>query len=136
MNQLKDVKNIKEILYYSGDLFLPTPLMKFLRLHIIGDATTTFYISNWSIVHFLSGFFFGFLIKTYLIDKTPYKTFWHVNNYYIKLFSLHSAWELWQIFIENSDPFTFKEHGNIVDIFMDTVLFMIGGYLYKTYSGF
>jgi hypothetical protein len=134
--KLKNVKSIKELLYYSGDLFLPTPLMIFLRLHIIGDINSTFYISNWSIIHFLSGFLFGFFINNYLTDKTPQKTFWHVNNYYIKLFALHSTWELWQIFIENSQPFTFKGHGNVLDIFMDTTLFMIGGYLYKTYSEF
>lgn len=133
---MKNIKSIKEILYYSGDLLLPEPLMKFLRLHIIGDINSTFYISNWSIIHFLSGFLFGYFIHTYLIDKTHRKTLWHVNNYYIKLFSLHSTWELWQIFIENSDPFTFKGHGNLLDIFVDTALFMIGGYLYKTYKEF
>lgn len=131
--KFNDVKNIKDILYYSGDLFLPTPIMKFLRLHLIGDNNSVFYISNWSIIHFLSGFLFGYFIKKYLTDKIQHKTIWNVNNYYIKLFSIHSSWELWQIFIENSNPFTLKGHGNLLDIFTDTALFMMGGYLYKFY---
>lgn len=122
--------SVREMLYNSGYVFLPTALQKFLMFYWIGGPSSTFYITNWSIVHLCSGVLFGFLINKYLIVKGSLKP---GNNYYFKMLMLHTTWEIWQIFIENSNPFTLVGHGNFVDIIVDTVLFMIGAFIYKNY---
>ena len=122
--------SLKYALYDSGNLFLPRALQKFLMYYWVGNPSSTFYITNWSLVHFFSGILFGYLVSKYLIIDRSNKL---ANNYYFKMLMLHTTWEVWQIFIENSNPFTLSGHGNFVDIIMDTVLFMLGAYIYKTF---
>lgn len=112
--------NIKNILYNSGDVFLPTKLNTFLRSYIIGNNTSIFYINYWSIIHFINGIIFGFFIKKYLLDKNNTSI---TGNYFFKAFILHSTWELWQIFIENTDITSAR---GIIDTIMDTIFFMSG----------
>lgn len=119
---------VRNILYDSGDVFLPSKLRNFLKQNIIGDSKHTFYISNWSIVHFLSGILFGYFINKYLIINDSKKI---ISNYYFKMFMLHTTWECWQVFVEMSNPFSVTGPSNIVDTIMDTILFMLGATVYK-----
>jgi hypothetical protein len=119
--------NILEFLYNSGDAFLPDPIKKILYFNIIGDSKKTFYISGWSIIHFISGIIFGFFYLHFNFN---------ISMYYIYLFILHSFWELWQTIIGMAHPFKIIGGGNIVDIIIDTFLFMSGAFLWKYLKAF
>ena len=54
-------KYIQDIIYNSGDVFLPEKVKNILGTDLIGDSKKTFYVSGWSIVHFLNGILFGYL---------------------------------------------------------------------------
>ena len=118
--------NVKKVLFNTGDLFLPKKVNIFLRSYIIGNDNSYFYLNYWSMVHFMSGIIFGFLIDKYLLTPESNKL---INNYYFKAFILHTYWELWQIFIENTDITTTR---GTVDTIVDTVFFMSGVVLFKT----
>ena len=130
INFITHMVSVRYGLYNSGNLFLPRGLQKFLMFYWVGNPSSTFYITNWSLVHLFSGILFGFLVNKYLIINGSYKP---ANNYYFKMLMLHTTWEIWQIFIENSNPFTLSGHGNFVDIVVDTILFMFGAFIYKEY---
>lgn len=112
--------NLREIVYSSGDIFLPDNVKKFLSTDLIGSSKDTFYISIWSIVHFLSGIFVGLF---YFFMK------WNVQTYMLNMFALHTIWECWQILIGMSNPYTLTGRGNLVDILIDTLVFMLGAYI-------
>ena len=112
--------SLREIIYSSGDVFLPDSIKEFLQTDLIGSSRDTFYISIWSIVHFLSGIFIGFF---YLFMK------WSVPAYMLNMFVLHTIWECWQILIGMSKPYMLTGRGNLVDIVVDTLMFMLGAYL-------
>ena len=54
-------KLLKNIIYNSGDVFLPDNIKEILSYNLIGSHKKTFYISGWSIVHFINGIIFGYL---------------------------------------------------------------------------
>ena len=112
----------KEILYSSGDVFLPDKFKKILMYDIIGSHKNTFYVSGWSIIHFMSGLIFSVL---YLFFN------FNIKNYFKNLFILHTCWELWQILIGMSKPYKITGSSNIIDTIIDTVLFMISVYIVK-----
>ena len=112
--------SLREIIYSSGDVFLPDSVKKFLSTDLIGSSKYTFYISIWSIVHFLSGIFIGIF---YFFMK------WNPQTYMLNMFALHAIWECWQILIGMSNPYTLTGRGNLVDILTDTVVFMLGAYI-------
>lgn len=112
--------SLREIIYSSGDVFLPDNIKKFLGTDLIGSSRDTFYISVWSIVHFLSGIFVGFF---YFFMK------WNLQTYMLNMFVLHTIWECWQILIGMSKPYMLTGRGNLVDIVVDTLMFMLGAYL-------
>lgn len=112
--------NLREIIYSSGDVFLPDSVKKFLSTDLIGSSKDTFYISIWSIIHFLSGIFIGHF---YFFMQ------WNVQTYMLNMFALHTIWECWQILIGMSNPYTLTGRGNLVDIVVDTLVFMLGAYL-------
>ena len=56
-----------------------------------------------------------------------------IDNYYFKMFILHTVWEFWQIFIGMSDPFRLTGNSNLVDIILDTTLFILGAFIYKVF---
>jgi hypothetical protein len=104
---------LKDALFLSGDLFLPKPVRMFLERYWIGNDNTFIYVTNWSIVHILSGILTGYLLLTYAPSSSYYRTgFW-----------VHSAWELWQILVRNTPYWTLR---GLVDVGMDTLLFMLG----------
>ena len=45
------------------------------------------------------------------------------------MFALHTIWECWQILIGMSKPYMLTGRGNLVDIVVDTLMFMLGAYL-------
>ena len=98
---------LEDILYRSGDVFLPKQVRTFLETYLIGGPTSIFYVSVWSFVHMLSG------VLTAQFVTSSYKTgFW-----------IHTAWEYWQIFIGMTK---YKTLRGALDIVTDTAFFMAG----------
>jgi hypothetical protein len=121
-------KNIQDIIYSiiysSGDVFLPDNIKKILATDLIGESKKSFYISGWSIVHLMNGIIFGYI---YLYFK------WDSRLYTYKLFIIHTLWEFWQVLIGMSSPCRLTGRSNLIDIIMDTILFMLGAYIVRTY---
>ena len=113
------------LVYRSGDVFLSAKLRSFLQTYIVGGPKSTFYITYWSIVHFLSGMAFAVLFLWF----QPLASNTRTDTIYLYGLGVHTAWELWQIAIGMSRPFALSGNNNIVDILMDTLLFMAGIWL-------
>lgn len=115
---------LREIIYSSGDVFLPKTIRDILGTFLFKYPDTkdnyVFYIQGWSIVHFVSGVIFGYLYRR--LGFNPLK-------YYYNGLILHTLWELWQITIGMSKPFMLSGRNSIVDILVDTALFMLGTYI-------
>ena len=108
----------------SGDLFLNERhnIKNKLDYYFIGNDNSKFYINGWSFIHLLSGFFLGLFllnVRRQEYDMNIYRR----RRYYFEGLLIHSIWELWQMFIENT-PFTTLR--GIIDIFTDTSMFLIG----------
>jgi hypothetical protein len=116
--------NIQNIIYSSGDVFLPEKVKKILERDLIGNTKKTFYVSNWSIVHLINGIIVGFI---YLYFK------WDSRLYTLKLFIIHTIWELWQMLIGMSNPLKLTGRSNLIDTIMDTIFFMIGAYIIRIF---
>jgi hypothetical protein len=114
MNHLASLLNF---LFHAGDLFLPRTVRDFLYTYIIGSNRTMFYISYWSVLHFISGIIVGLIL-----DK-PYNT-------YTVAFIIHWMWEMLQV-VSGMTPATGR---GFVDFVTDTCMFM-GGYAIITYKG-
>jgi hypothetical protein len=115
-----DKEYLYKIIYSSGDVFLPEALKTILQKDIIGSSEKTFYISGWSIVHFINGILFGYLYLYFKYD---------IRSYFLSMFILHTLWELWQTIIGMAKPYKITGRSNIVDTIMDTILFMCGTYI-------
>jgi hypothetical protein len=111
----------EEILFKSGDLFLPTPVRRFLEHYYIGTNTSLIYVSNWSLVHFFSGIMTSFLLLKYSPEK----------NLFITSLIIHTIWELWQILGKNTLIGTTRGQ---LDVLMDTAFFMGGVWVYQRYG--
>jgi len=108
----------------SGDLFLDEKhnIRGRLEYYFIGNDSSLFYVNGWSFIHFLSGFFLGLFLLT--IRRKEYElNIYKRRRYYFEGLLIHSIWELWQIFIENTKFTTLR---GIIDIFTDTSFFLIG----------
>jgi hypothetical protein len=103
------------ILFKSGDLFLPKQVRAFLEYYYIGNLKSTLYITNWTIIHFLSGIITAYLLAT----RTNYAT----QKILLVSLLIHTLWELWQIYGENTPIWTRRGQ---VDVFVDTVAYMVG----------
>ena len=115
-----DKEYIKEILYSSGDIFLPENVKTILQRDIIGSSKKTFYISGWSMNHFISGILIGYLYLHFKYD---------VTRYTLNMLIIHTCWEVWQILIGMSKPYKLTGSSNLVDTIIDTLLFMGGSYI-------
>lgn len=93
--------------FASGDAFLPKWARTVLETYIVGDDTSYFYISLWSIVHMTTGMVYGWFTK------------WSVAFY----IWLHTIWELWQIWIGMTHIDTLR---GAIDIAVDTTMGAIG----------
>lgn len=107
---------LEDVLFRSGDVFLPNSVRTVLEHYHSGNARSLLYVSNWSFIHVLSGMFMGWILLTYYPEKDYYWTgFWG-----------HSAWEAWQILVKNTPYSTWRGR---LDVVMDTAFFM-GGMLF------
>ena len=113
---------LQDVIYNSGDVFLPEQVKNILGTVLIGSSKKSFYVSGWSIVHLISGIIFGYI---YLYLK------WDIRLYTFKLFILHTIWEIWQMLIGMSKPYKLTGRSNLIDIIMDTVFFMSGAYIVR-----
>ena len=104
---------LNDILYRSGDVFLPLPIRKFLETYLIGNERSMFYITYWSWVHFGSGMLTAWILATRYPGWDLYWTG----------FVIHGVWELWQVFIGMTPWRTLRGQ---VDVVVDTVMFMGG----------
>jgi hypothetical protein len=110
------------MIYNSGDAFLPDKIKYILGRDIIGSSKKTFYISGWSLVHFINGIIAGYLYIYFKYNRRLYT---------LNLLILHTLWELWQMVIGMAKPFTFTGRSNIIDTLIDTIFFMSGTWLIR-----
>lgn len=115
---------LQNIIYNSGDVFLPEKIKNILLIELIGTYKKTFYISGWSIVHFISGIISGYIYLYFKGDS---------RSYLVNLFIIHTIWEFWQILIGMSKPYRLTGRNNLIDSIMDTILFMLGAYIIRKY---
>ena len=116
---------LQNIIYNSGDAFLPEKIKKILVTDLIGTSKQTFYISGWSIVHLINGIIIGYIYLYFNGDR---------RLYMFNLFTLHTLWEFWQILIGMAKPYKLTGPSNLIDTIMDTILFMLGAYILRRYS--
>jgi hypothetical protein len=108
-------EQIENTFWKTRDLFLPYELRKFLGHYYIGNDKSTFYITNWSIVHFISGMILAFFLF-FVYGK-------NVQRIFIMVFLLHTIWEAFQLYVHNTDNKTFRDK---LDIVVDTCMSMLG----------
>jgi hypothetical protein len=111
--------NINNILYKSGDLFLPKNIVRFLDRGFY-DSQERFYINFWTALHFLSGIIIGKTVSMYTT---------HNWLYYGICFTIHTLWELWQVYIGMAKPWKLSGSSNLIDSFIDTAAFMFGTFI-------
>jgi hypothetical protein len=109
--------SLQDILFRSGDLFLPKQLRDILEYYYVGNDKSILYITNWTLIHFFS----GVLVAWYLFEKM------NSINVYIYSFIIHTIWELWQILGKNTPIYTLRGQ---VDIVVDTLSYMLGVFVY------
>lgn len=102
-----------------GDLYLSPVINQSLSTYLIGNDNTTFYLTIWSINHFLSGMLFMKWFMYYFPEQTA-------QDYYFMGFVAHTLWEVLQIVIDNTELYTLRGQ---VDTVVDTLLFMLGMYV-------
>ena len=111
-----DHPKINNILYKSGDLFLPKNVVRFLDLGFY-DSQERFYFNFWTVLHFLSGIIIGKTVSMYTTNKC---------YYYGICFAMHTLWEVWQVYIGMAKPWNLSGSSNLIDSFIDTSTFMFG----------
>jgi hypothetical protein len=119
MNTIKNL-NWEQLIYNSGDFFFPKFIKNILDKNIYITQNNSFYINGWTLLHYFSGMILG-AVYLYL-DKG-------LNFYYYYLFIIHTIWELWQMLIGMSKPWKLTGDSNLIDTFVDTIVFMIGTYI-------
>ena len=102
--------------YHSADLFLPTSVQKVLGYYYVGSDTSKFYLTNWSILHFLSGIATAYFLQS------------RTKQIYLVSFLIHTMWELWQILVRKTPIGTLRGQ---IDTVVDTILFMLGVVVYE-----
>jgi hypothetical protein len=117
--------NIQEILYNSGDAYLPKKIKDILRTNLIGTSEKTFYVSGWSIIHLINGIIIGYIYLYYLNGDSRFYTY--------RLVIIHTMWEFWQMLIGMTKPYNLTGPNNLFDTILDTIFFMIGAYIIRKY---
>lgn len=112
-----------DLIYNTGDAFLPTQFKNILSTTIIGSKSTI-YVEGWSIMHFFMGILTAMIIAKYSV---------YSYDYYLSLFIFHTLWELWQVAIGMSRPWVLLGHNGFMDTFIDTLCFLLGGFVYKNF---
>jgi len=112
----------ERLLYNSGDMFLPKQIKELLDTNLYASDNHSFYINLWTLVHMITGMIIGYL---YFYAGYP------IASYSYNMFVIHTIWEMWQIVIGMSKPFTVTGENSRIDIIVDTVAFMCGSYITK-----
>ena len=103
-------------IYRSGDLWLPSSVVAALDSYLIGNETSLFYLNLWHVNHFLSGVFFGLLLRSGVYSSSsPFLTY----------LLFHTIWEIWQGLI----GMTPRSLRGLLDITVDTVVGLLGLFL-------
>jgi hypothetical protein len=113
---------LENIIYNSGDAFLPEKIRNILGTDLIGTSKKTFYVSGWSIIHIINGIIFGYIYLYFKGDR---------RLYMFNLFLLHTLWEFWQTLIGMAKPYKLTGRSNLIDSIMDTIFFMLGAYIVR-----
>lgn len=117
---VENTKYKDSLLYKSGDVFLPKSFRQFLETPIYGHYDKTqIYLTLWSIMHMISGFLLELILK-YYFNLTIFK-----NRLFIG-FIIHTLWEIWQIIIKMSSPYRLTGKNGLIDILIDTIMFLLG----------
>lgn len=125
---------LNQILYNSGDVFLPKSVRDFLEKGWYPGDTETFYLNGWTGIHFLSGINVGIIYLRWIGVDDSLKTEKELRRkYYWNLFIIHTMWEAWQVFIGMAKPWKLTGASNFIDSIVDTVFFMAGCYLAINY---
>jgi hypothetical protein len=119
-----NIKYCEDVLFNTGDFLLPKCIINILRIDILGSKNSYWYIDGWSLIHIISGIIFG-----YIYIKLNYD----INKYYFKMFIFHTIWELWQILVGMSNPFTFYGKNSLTDTIIDTLCFLFGAFIIKQF---
>ena len=104
---------LEDVLFRSGDVFLPKQVHHVLERYHYGGDQSLLYLTNWSLVHAVSGIIVGWI----LLLRYP------AMSYYWTGFWVHNAWEAWQILVKNTPYWTWRGR---LDVVTDTVFFMGG----------
>lgn len=113
---------LKNIIYNSGDVFLPEKIKNILGTDLLGTSNKTFYVSGWSIIHLINGIIIGYI---YLYLKGD-------DRFYLyKMFIIHTMWELWQMLIGMAKPYKLTGRSNLIDTIMDTIFYMVGAFIVR-----
>ena len=115
---------LQNIIYNSGDVFLPEKVKNILGVDLIGTSKKTFYVSGWSIVHLINGIIIGYIYLYFNRDS---------RFYFFKMLIIHTMWELWQMLIGMAKPYKLTGRSNLIDTIMDTLFFMFGAYIVRKY---
>ncbi len=110
-----------EFLQKMDHAFLPEKYRHRLHKPFLGSRQTV-YFDGWSLVHLTSG-----LVCGYVYIKMDF----NMTHYYCILLILHIIWEVYQIYIHSSNPYSLKGANSMTDAFIDTLAFMFGVFLAK-----
>ena len=111
-----------QVIYKSGDFFIPPSIKKMLDRSIYRTSNYSFYIEVWHILHFISGLLLGLIYIKFGYGRNFTKYLWD-------LFIIHTIWEYWQVYIGMSHPLRLTYNNNLLDIIFDTFVFMLGSCL-------
>jgi hypothetical protein len=109
--------NLNNVLYKSGDVFLPKGMVQFLDHGFYFDNQQRFYINLWTGLHFLSGIIVGSVVSKYVAEPA---------YFFIICLIIHTLWESWQVYIGMSKPWLLSGSSNLIDSVVDTIAFMGG----------
>ncbi len=101
--------------------FLSEKYSKRLSKPFLGSRQSI-YFDGWSLVHLTNG-----LISGYVYIKMNF----NMTHYYCVLLILHIMWEIYQIYIKSSNPYSLKGPNSLTDALIDTISFMFGVFLAK-----
>jgi hypothetical protein len=129
-------KTYDDLLKHSSGVFLPEYLLSAIGMNIISSSNdkdkSMFYLDGWSFLHFVAGLLMGSLLFWIKIKKKLGENilkYFNFKTYLLILFLFHCIWEIWELFIDVSSVKKLSGEGNIVDILVDTFMYMCGGIL-------
>jgi hypothetical protein len=109
---------VQGILFRAGDAFLPAGIIKALNRYVVGGPQTLVYLNVWSFIHFASGAACGAALWRAGIRGGG-------SAWTAIMLLIHTVWENMQII----SGMTSLGLRGLIDIVVDTLMFMAGGWL-------